>query len=123
MRVMCVYATAGGPEEAGRIGRIVVEERLAACANIIDPVQSVFWWQEKIEESKEAALILKTAEDRVAALIARIKELHSYACPCIEAWPIEVANEDFRAWVLRETHAGGAAERLSGVPPRGTVTR
>lgn len=118
MPVMFVYATAGDASEAQRIGRAVVEERLAACANIIDGMSSVYWWQDAVQEAKEAVLILKTTDDRLGALIARIKDLHSYDCPCIEALPVVAGNQRFLDWVVSETHGSpaGGPGRLSGSP-------
>jgi periplasmic divalent cation tolerance protein len=103
MTVMFVYATAGDAAEAERIGRTVVEERLAACANVLAGMRSFYWWEGKVQDAAEAVLILKTTQDRLPHLIARIKELHSYDCPCIEALPVADGNPEFLAWVARET--------------------
>ena len=81
MDVMFVYVTAGDAAEARRIGRAVVEERLAACANIIDKMTSIYWWDGKVQEAGEAVLILKTTEGRLAMLVERVQALHSYDCP------------------------------------------
>jgi periplasmic divalent cation tolerance protein len=102
MAVMFVYATAGDAAEAERIGRAVVSERLAACANILPGMRSIYWWQGKMEEAAEAVLILKTTRERVAALVARVRALHSYDCPCIEALEVADGNPEFLAWVERE---------------------
>jgi periplasmic divalent cation tolerance protein len=110
MSVMFIYATTGDVEEARRIGRQVVEEQLAACANIIAGVTSIFRWQGKLEEAGEAVLILKTTEEKLERVIARVKSLHSYECPCIEALPVVEGNRDFLEWVVRET--GGDPRRL-----------
>ncbi len=106
MAVMFVYVTASGADEAERIGRAVVADRLAACANVLAPVRSIYWWQGALEEGAEAALILKTTRARLPELIARVKALHSYECPCIEALEVTDGNPDFLAWVERETGAG-----------------
>jgi periplasmic divalent cation tolerance protein len=106
---MVVYVTASDPAEARRIARVVVEERLAACANILAPMTSIYWWEGAVQESSEAVLILKTTSDRVAALTARVKELHSYDVPCIEAWPVAAGLPAFLDWVGRETHASSAS--------------
>ena len=108
MSVMFVYATAEDAAEALRIGRAIVEERLAACANIVDRMRSVYWWQGTVQEGSEAVLILKTTEDRLGALIARVRELHSYDCPCIEALPVVGGNQGFLDWVASETHGSHA---------------
>ncbi len=106
MAVMFVYVTTSGTEEAERIARAVVADRLAACANVLAPVRSLYWWQGVIEEGTEAALILKTTRERLAELIARVKALHSYECPCIEALEVADGNPEFLAWVERETGKG-----------------
>ncbi len=106
MAVMFVYVTASGADEAERIGRAVVAERLAACANVLAPVRSIYWWQGALEDSTEAALILKTTRARLPDLMARVKALHSYDCPCIEALEVTDGNPDFLAWVARETGGG-----------------
>jgi len=106
MAVMFVYVTASGADEAERIGRAVVSERLAACANMLAPVRSIYWWQGALEDSTEAALILKTTRARLPDLIARVKALHSYECPCIEALEVADGNPDFLAWIARETGGG-----------------
>jgi periplasmic divalent cation tolerance protein len=101
--VSFVYATAKDEAEALAIGRAVVAERLAACANVIPGMRAIYWWQGKMEEGAEAVLILKTQDARVPALIARVRELHSYDCPCIEAIEVKDGNPDFLAWIERET--------------------
>ena len=110
MPVMFVYVTAADTEEANKIGRRLVEEQLAACANILPGATSIFRWQGKVEEASEAVLILKTTEQRLERLIERAKSLHSYECPCIEALPVVEGNRDFLEWVVRET--GGDPKRL-----------
>ena len=105
MGVMFVYVTAGDAVEALRIGRAAITERLAACANIIEGMRSVYWWNGAVQDGREAVLILKTTEDRLEALIARVRELHSYDCPCIEALPVVAGYAPFLDWVEGETHA------------------
>jgi periplasmic divalent cation tolerance protein len=94
-----VYVTAGSVAEAERIGRALVEERLAACANILPGMRSIYRWQGKVEEASEAVLVLKTARTTLAALTARVKDLHSYELPCVVALPIEAGNADYLAWI------------------------
>jgi len=108
MEVMFVYVTAGDAAEARRIGRTAVEERLAACANIVDAMASIYWWDGKLHEAAEAVLILKTTEGRLAALIERVKALHSYDCPCIEALAVTGGYPPFLDWVARETQISPA---------------
>ena len=76
-----VMTTVVSPEEAARLGRALVEERLAACATLLPAVHSIYHWKDKIESSSECLLLLKTASDRLPALEARLHELHSYQTP------------------------------------------
>jgi periplasmic divalent cation tolerance protein len=103
MSVLLVWVTTADVAEAREIGRTVVSERLAACANILPGVSSIYWWQGAVQESGEALLVLKTTEARLAALIARVKALHSYECPGIEAIAVADGHRDFLDWVARET--------------------
>ena len=98
-----VYVTAGSVAEAERIGRALVEERLAACANILPGMRSIYRWQGKVEEASEAVLVLKTARKTLDELTARVKALHSYELPCVVALPIEAGNADYLAWIGRES--------------------
>jgi periplasmic divalent cation tolerance protein len=103
MSIVTVYATFADEEEARRIGRALVEERLAACANILGPCHSIYRWQGKIEEAGEIAALFKTRAAKAEALIARIAELHSYDVPAAVAWPIAHALPTYAAWVSDET--------------------
>ncbi len=103
MDTLFVYVTAKDEDEAKQIARTVVSERLAACANLLGGIDSVYWWQGKLCEDHEVALILKTSAERKPGLIERIKELHSYDCPCIVCLPIADGNRDFLNWIAAET--------------------
>ena len=118
MGVLVVYVTAGDAAEARRIGRAAVEERLAACANVIDGMSSIYWWEGRVQEASEAVLLLKTTEDRIAALIAKVKALHSYDCPCIETLPVVAGFQPYLDWVAQETH-GGPAPATPSLPGQG----
>jgi len=99
------YVTAPSREQALAIGRTVVEERLAACANVIDGGASVYWWQGMLEEASEAVLILKTRVELIERLTARIEDLHPYECPCVVALPIAAGNRGYIDWIAAETAA------------------
>ena len=99
MSVISVYVLFANAEEAERIGRTVVEERLAACINIIGPVRSLYRWQGAVETSDEIAAILKTSHLEADALITRIAALHSYEVPCIVTWPIDKVLRSYADWV------------------------
>jgi periplasmic divalent cation tolerance protein len=99
MSVVSVYAVFANAEEAERIGRIAVEERLAACVNILGAVHSIYRWQGAIESADEAAAIFKTTNESADSLIARIAGLHSYDVPCIVTWPIDKITTAYASWV------------------------
>ena len=103
MSVAFVYVTTGSKEEAATIGRAVVGERLAACANVLPGLNSIYWWEGKLEEAAESALVLKTKVELIEPLTARIKALHSYTCPCIVALPVAGGTAAFLDWVRAET--------------------
>lgn len=99
MSVVSVYAVFANAEEAERIGRTVVEERFAACINILGPIRSIYRWKGKIETADEVAAIFKTHHWRSDALIERIADLHSYETPCIVSWPIDKILGRYADWV------------------------
>ena len=103
MRFTLVYITTKNKEEAKKIGKKLVEERLAACVNIIDNMNSMYRWEEKIEYDSEAILIAKTRQSLFKKLTARVKELHSYAVACIIALPILDGNTEYLRWLEQET--------------------
>jgi len=97
--IVTVYATFADAEEAERIAGVVVEERLAACANILGPCRSIYRWQGKVEQAQEVPVLFKTSAEAAARLIARIGALHSYDVPAAVAWPIANALPAYRDWV------------------------
>jgi periplasmic divalent cation tolerance protein len=99
MSVVSVYAVFADAEEAERIGRLVIDERLAACINILSPIRSIYRWTGGVETADEVAAIFKTSDANVDALVARIAALHSYDVPCIVSWPIEKVLGSYAAWV------------------------
>jgi periplasmic divalent cation tolerance protein len=99
MSVISVYALFASAEEAERIGRTVVEERLAACINILGPVRSIYRWQGALQTADEVAAILKTSHAAADALITRIAGLHSYEVPCITTWPVDKIFGSYADWV------------------------
>ena len=101
--IVTVYAVFLDEAEARRIARTCVEERLAACVNLLGPIHSIYRWQGGIEEAREVAALFKATAGGAAALIARIAGLHSYAVPAILVWPIADAFGDYAEWVAAET--------------------
>lgn len=100
-----VYIMTGSNEEALGIGRALVKERLAACANVLSSATSVYRWKHGLAEETEIPLIVKTREDLIDDVIDRVVELHSYECPCIIALPIAKGNLAYLHWIATETLA------------------
>ena len=100
--IVSVYAVFADAEEAGRIGRTIVEERLAACVNLLGPCRSIYRWQGAIEEADEVAAIFKSRRDTAAALVARIATLHSYDVPAVTVWDVADALPGYAEWVTAE---------------------
>ncbi len=98
-----VYITTSDNQEAEEIGGKIVEEKLAACANILPNMHSVYGWKGEIEKSEEAVLLLKTREENFEAIEERVKELHSYENPCIVAFPILKGSREYLEWINEET--------------------
>ena len=103
--IASIYATFSSDEEARRIGRALVEERLAACINILGPCHSIYRWQGRIEEAQEVAAIFKVAAGQAELALKRIAELHSYGVPAAVIWPIERSLPAYAKWVVEEAGA------------------
>jgi len=102
MTVVTVYAIFADPAEAQRIGLAVIEEKLAACVNILAPCRSIYRWEGAIETATETPALFKTTTDKADALIERVKAMHSYSVPAIVVWPIERLSADYAEWVEAE---------------------
>lgn len=103
MSAVFAYVTTKDREEALRIGKALVESRLAACANILDGMRSVYRWEGKVEEASETVLLVKTDGSRTQAVIDKVKEMHSYDCPCVAVWPLTGGNPDYLDWIRKES--------------------
>ena len=90
-----VYITTSGEEESKKIGRTIVEERLAGCVNIIPTIKSLYWWKGEIEDDIESILIVKTKVSNIENIIKRVKEIHSYENPAILAIPIIEGSKSY----------------------------
>lgn len=102
--IVLLYCTAASVQEAETIAEAVVGQRLAACANIIPGMRSLYWWQGKLEKGEEAVLILKTRADLVESATAAVKQAHSYSVPCVLPLPVGAGgNADYANWLLGET--------------------
>jgi len=97
--VISVYAVFADLNEAERISRLVVEERLAACVNVLGPIRSIYRWRGTVESAEEIGAIFKTSVAQADSLITRIAGLHSYEVPCIATWPIDKILYSYAEWV------------------------
>jgi len=98
-----VFITTANKREANSISKVLVKERLCACVNIVERIDSFFWWKGKLERAKESLLILKTKKSKFPKLVKRVKVLHSYEVPEIIALPIIEANKDYLDWLNATT--------------------
>lgn len=98
-----VYVTTASTEEAERIADAIVGARLAACANIVPSMRSVYRWKNELKRDSEVILLLKTRAALVERLTQRVTELHSYDCPCVIALPVTDGSPAFLRWISDET--------------------
>jgi len=101
--VSLLYVTCEDSDEARRIGRALVAERLVACANVLAPHTAIYRWQGEVQEDAEVAMIVKTRTALVDEVSSRIKALHSYDVPCVVALPVAAGNAAFLRWIADET--------------------
>jgi len=104
-----ILVTAPSLKEARKIARGLVEDRLAACVNVTAPVESIYRWQGKIENSRERLLVIKTAREIFAEVEAAIRKLHSYTNPEIICLPIVDGSREYLDWVTESVRAGVTA--------------
>jgi periplasmic divalent cation tolerance protein len=103
MDFLFAYITTPDVEEARRIGKALVEERLAACVNILPQMESHYWWNGKVESSREAVLIAKTRAGLRDGLLERVRDLHPADTPCIVFLPLASGDADYLDWIAAET--------------------
>lgn len=104
--VVVVLVTAGSADEAARIGRALVEERLAACANVVGPIRSIYRWKGAVEDEAEHLLLLKARAADVPALETRVRALHGYEVPEVLALPVRAGSAAYLAWLGDATARG-----------------
>jgi periplasmic divalent cation tolerance protein len=102
-RAVFVYTTFPGLVEAEAAAKVIVEKRLAACANILPGMISHYWWQGKVERAEEAVAIFKTRASLAENVRAAIRELHTYEVPAISVIPLESVDRDYLEWLLDST--------------------
>jgi periplasmic divalent cation tolerance protein len=98
-----IYVTTKDVAEAQRIGAAIVAEKIVACVNILDGMQSIYWWKGAVVDDRETVLIAKTRLTLSASATDRIRALHSYTCPCIVILPILEGNPAYLAWIAENT--------------------
>lgn len=99
MEYIVVLITTPQTEESKKIADKLVREKIAACVNIIPQVNSMFWWENKVNNEPESLLIIKTTKNQLKKLITTVKEIHAYSVPEIIALPIIGGNEDYLKWI------------------------
>ncbi|MDQ7857984.1 MAG: divalent-cation tolerance protein CutA [Armatimonadota bacterium] len=102
MDPILVLVTARDADEAARLARVLVDERLAACVNIVPGVRSLYRWQGRVEDAPEVLLLVKSVRPRLEAIVARVRALHSYSVPEVIAMPITGGSEAYLAWLAAE---------------------
>ncbi len=103
MSAVMVYITAGDKQEAEKVGKALVESKTAACVNIVEGMQSMFWWNGGVEKDNEVVVVAKTKVGLVSELTEAVKSVHSYDCPCVVAVPVIDGNPEFLQWIQEET--------------------
>ncbi|GIL16419.1 MAG: divalent-cation tolerance protein CutA [Oligoflexia bacterium] len=95
-----LYVTTTNNENAKHLSRILLQEKLIACANILPQMEALYWWEGKIEEGSEALMILKTTRDKIDLVRAKLKTIHPYQTPCIAEIHIDSMNAEYQNWIL-----------------------
>ena len=94
-----IFTTCTNKEEAKRIATGLIKNKLVACVNIVDKIESFFWWQGKIDTASEVLLIIKSKKTKLAKIIKLVKSLHSYVVPEIIALPIISGYKPYLNWI------------------------
>jgi periplasmic divalent cation tolerance protein len=97
-----IFITTPQDEESQLIARMLLEQKVTSCVNIIPKINSLFWWNQVIEQNKESMLIVKTSVSRINDVVQLVKEAHSYDVPEIIAIPIIGGNQDYLEWISHE---------------------
>jgi len=101
--LIAIYFTASSAEEGRRIARELVSRRAVACANIISQIESIYWWEDKIEQDQEVAVLCKSRSALFESARKIIVSLHSYDVPCITSWQLTKVSADYAAWIYDQT--------------------
>ena len=103
MEPVLLYITAQDKQQATTLARALLDARLIACANIVDGAASLYRWEGRIETAAECVIFMKSVRRHVQAIVDKVTQLHSYACPCVVAMPIVQGHQPFLDWVAQET--------------------
>ncbi|WP_033424220.1 divalent-cation tolerance protein CutA [Actinomadura flavalba] len=98
-----VTTTVDARDEAAELARAAVADRLAACAQLVGPIQSTYWWEDEIETAEEWMVLFKTTTDRFDELASLITDLHSYDTPEIIGTPVTAGSLDYLTWIAEQT--------------------
>ena len=114
-----VYITTKDKQEAKTIGKKLVKENLAACVNIVDGMETIYRWEGEIVEDTEAILIAKTPYHNLRNLTTRVKDLHSYDCPCIITLQLteQEGNKEYQQWLLKNSQKQDIDYEVEDVQP------
>jgi periplasmic divalent cation tolerance protein len=105
-RVALIYTTFPSKGEAKKAGRSLVESGMAACVNIFPKMTAFYVWQGQVEQSREAAMLIKTARERSAEVLAEVKRLHPYSVPARLVLAVEGGGDDFLEWIASQSGVG-----------------
>ncbi len=106
MNYIVVFVTAKDKIEANKIAEKLIQEKLAACVNMVEGVTSVFWWDGKVDQASEVLLVIKTRKTLFKRLEKAVKSAHSYTVPEIIALPIVAGNADYLKWIKKTVVSG-----------------
>jgi len=105
-----VLITTATEEEARSVAELLLNQRKAACVNIVPRINSLFWWQDKLDSTRESLLIVKTKASVLNEIVRLVKEIHSYDVPEIIALPIIGGNRDYLEWIGKEVKRGAGGD-------------
>ena len=100
---LLVFTTLPSADKAAELAKVLVEERLAACANLLPAIRSIYRWQGKLQDENEVLVLLKTRAEHLEWLKLRILELHPYEVPEVLAVPVEAGYQPYLDWLAGET--------------------
>lgn len=106
MQFYFVYITTANIADARKIGEVLVQEKLAACANIFPQMESIYRWKGVLERDNEVVLIVKTREDLLKSVTNKVVDLHPYECPCVVGIPVSGGHDGYFSWLNEQLNSG-----------------